>query len=77
MRTLLDEIQDGSFAQRWVAECESGAAEFRTCASAQSTSNRNRRSRAATDDELAPGEPEDGGSRVRTGKSTGNRRLTR
>ena len=29
MRTLLDEIQDGSFAQRWVAECESGGAEFR------------------------------------------------
>jgi ketol-acid reductoisomerase len=28
MRTLLDEIQDGSFARRWVAECEAGAEDF-------------------------------------------------
>jgi ketol-acid reductoisomerase len=29
MQGLLREIQDGSFAQRWVAECESGAGTFR------------------------------------------------
>jgi ketol-acid reductoisomerase len=28
MRTLLDEIQDGSFARRWVAECEAGGENF-------------------------------------------------
>ncbi len=28
MRTLLDEIQDGSFARRWVAECEAGGEDF-------------------------------------------------
>jgi ketol-acid reductoisomerase len=28
MRKLLDEIQDGSFARRWVAQCNSGGAEF-------------------------------------------------
>ena len=29
MRQLLTEIQDGSFAKRWVEECESGGNEFR------------------------------------------------
>jgi ketol-acid reductoisomerase len=29
MRNLLTEIQDGSFAKRWVAECEAGAPEFK------------------------------------------------
>jgi ketol-acid reductoisomerase len=29
MRRLLAEIQDGSFARRWVAECESGGENFR------------------------------------------------
>lgn len=28
MRQILAEIQDGSFARRWVAECEAGAPEF-------------------------------------------------
>ncbi len=28
MRQILTEIQDGSFARRWVAECEAGAPEF-------------------------------------------------
>lgn len=29
MRQILTEIQDGSFARRWVAECEAGAPEFK------------------------------------------------
>jgi ketol-acid reductoisomerase len=29
MRQLLDEIQDGSFARRWIEECESGGENFR------------------------------------------------
>ncbi|HEX6508881.1 MAG TPA: ketol-acid reductoisomerase, partial [Chloroflexota bacterium] len=29
MKQLLTEIQDGTFARRWVAECESGGADFR------------------------------------------------
>ncbi len=29
MRKLLDEIQDGSFARKWIAECEKGQPDFR------------------------------------------------
>jgi ketol-acid reductoisomerase len=28
MEQLLSEIQDGSFARRWVSECDAGGAEF-------------------------------------------------
>lgn len=36
MRQLLTEIQDGTFARRWVAECESGAGNFRRMRSTDS-----------------------------------------